>query len=357
MNHQAPPFDPKIAFPKLIIKPRKQYKKKNVYRAGQSQVHAASNYSSSSSSQSQIRIEKSELQIVRRDLSTLLTSLKERKSKLEQLADRLEIWSAPGGGAGISNNVVGSITHGGDSNSKKARSPTIVRSPSIHRLESPNVRLGSPSVHKNTSKEKGSKKKGSISIKIKREDSDQEEHFSSTPQRRDSVKSNNGPRRKKKASAKRERDSDDDSEYSDNDKPHTKDSRNSTHRMAQNSARGAYKKRMRSTSETVPKAEEDTPIIKSKDQVTIKTFYEYVEPYVRDYTEDDVNFLKEKEDDLSLYIIPKLGRNYAEVWAEEERNLFPQTPEELEARHVDTVDGQRRIQELDIDGSCGPLTE
>ncbi|CAG8509295.1 12715_t:CDS:2 [Acaulospora colombiana] len=353
---QATPSELKNAFPKLQIKTRKQYKK-TLFRTGQSQIHSTSNYSS----QSQFRIEKSELQTVKKDLSTLILNSINRKNKLVTLVENLNLWSTSSSGTSIPGNAVGSIIHGVDSISKKVRSSAVVRSPSNHRLGSPNFRVGSPSVHKNSSKEKGSKKRGSISLKIKKEESDLDEHFISTPQRRESVKSNNGPRRKKKASTKREREiSDDDSDYSDYDKPHTKDSKNSTQRIAQNSvgnARGAYKKRMRSTTETVPKAEEDTPVIKLKDQVAIKTFYEYVEPYVRDYTDDDVNFLKEREDDVSLYIIPKLGRNYAEVWAEEECNLFPQTPEELEARHVDTVDGQRRTQESDIEGTCGPLTE
>ena len=38
------------------------------------------------------------------------------------------------------------------------------------------------------------------------------------------------------------------------------------------------------------------------------------------------------------YEIPKLGKHYLEVWAEEERNLLPQTPDELESRRDDHMD-------------------
>jgi len=72
--------------------------------------------------------------------------------------------------------------------------------------------------------------------------------------------------------------------------------------------------------------------------VAIKTFYDYVEPYVRDFKDEDVQFLETKGDDIAPYKIPKLGRHYVEVWAEEERNLLPQTPDELESRRDDHMD-------------------
>ncbi|CAG8686626.1 8232_t:CDS:2, partial [Scutellospora calospora] len=56
--------------------------------------------------------------------------------------------------------------------------------------------------------------------------------------------------------------------------------------------------------------------------------------------------------------IPKLGRHYLEVWAEEERNLTPQTAEELEARQNDVIKGPLRNQEQEPPGPpCGPLAE
>ncbi|CAG8769620.1 17191_t:CDS:2, partial [Racocetra fulgida] len=165
----------------------------------------------------------------------------------------------------------------------------------------------------------------------------------------------------------RERISDDDSESSCYEKIISKNSRNSTpKRNSQNlnptnTARGSYKKRKRSTTETTTVAVEDAPVVKStKDQVAIKTFYEHIDAYIRDYTEEDIDFLESKgvfplDDDET---IPKLGRHYLEVWAEEERNLVPQTTEELEARQTDVVKGPLKGQDQDIPGPpCGPLAE
>jgi hypothetical protein len=49
------------------------------------------------------------------------------------------------------------------------------------------------------------------------------------------------------------------------------------------------------------------------------------------------------------YEIPKLGRHYLEVWAEEERNLLPQTPDELESRRDDhmEIDGPPKFHDGD----------
>ena len=41
-------------------------------------------------------------------------------------------------------------------------------------------------------------------------------------------------------------------------------------------------------------ANDDMPVVKSKDQVAIKTFYDYVEPYVRDFKDEDIQFLEAK---------------------------------------------------------------
>ncbi|RUP18760.1 histone acetyltransferases subunit 3-domain-containing protein, partial [Jimgerdemannia flammicorona] len=63
--------------------------------------------------------------------------------------------------------------------------------------------------------------------------------------------------------------------------------------------------------------------VKPKDQVAIQTFWQSMEPYFRLLTEDDRVFLEEKGDNVKPYLIPPLGKNYLEVWAEEERSLIP----------------------------------
>ncbi|CAG8525007.1 22213_t:CDS:2 [Dentiscutata erythropus] len=312
---------------------------------------------------------KHDLQSIKKDLKTNSNSAAERKVQLERFMQLLSTLpnvgpnnSAAGGGFN------GSVIHGGvvgklsGSTGVRPKSPKRTGSPSIHRLGSPSIhrtgspsihRTGSPSIHKSTSKEKGSKKRGS-SIKVKKEDSDQDEYIPT--QRKESIKT----------STLRER-SDDDSESSSFEKLYPKNSRNSTPKRnsqnlnSTNAARGSYKKRKRSTTETTTVAVEDAPVVKStKDQVAIKTFYEHVDAYIRDYTEEDIDFLESKgvfplDDDEK---IPKLGKHYSEVWAEEERNLVPQTAEELEARQTDAIKGPSKNQDQDLSGSpCGPLAE
>jgi transcriptional adapter 3 len=57
---------------------------------------------------------------------------------------------------------------------------------------------------------------------------------------------------------------------------------------------------------------------KPTDQVPIKTFNTYIAPYFRPFTEADREFLLERGDDVTPYIIPKLGKHYTEQWAEED---------------------------------------
>ncbi|KAI8100175.1 histone acetyltransferases subunit 3-domain-containing protein [Halteromyces radiatus] len=61
--------------------------------------------------------------------------------------------------------------------------------------------------------------------------------------------------------------------------------------------------------------------VKPKDQVPILTFWTYLEPYFRPVTEEDRDFLLQKNDDSKPYLIPPLGQHYLETWAEEDRGL------------------------------------
>ncbi|KAI7903698.1 histone acetyltransferases subunit 3-domain-containing protein [Cokeromyces recurvatus] len=61
--------------------------------------------------------------------------------------------------------------------------------------------------------------------------------------------------------------------------------------------------------------------VKPKDQVPITTFWSTLEPYFRNLTEEDRNFLLQKSDQGKPYLIPPLGRHYLEKWAEEEEEL------------------------------------
>lgn len=72
---------------------------------------------------------------------------------------------------------------------------------------------------------------------------------------------------------------------------------------------GSFKKRKRSTSEVTNAATDDTPVVKSN--VAIKTFYDYVEPYVRDFKDEDVQFLETKVNFIiTLFSLFSLIRNF-----------------------------------------------
>lgn len=64
--------------------------------------------------------------------------------------------------------------------------------------------------------------------------------------------------------------------------------------------------------------DEDLSKAKPTNQVAINTFSTYIEPYFRPFSEEDVAFLRERGDRLTPFLIPKLGRHYSEVWAEED---------------------------------------
>ncbi|ORX58751.1 hypothetical protein DM01DRAFT_1333370 [Hesseltinella vesiculosa] len=69
--------------------------------------------------------------------------------------------------------------------------------------------------------------------------------------------------------------------------------------------------------------------VKPKDQVPITTFWTYLDPYFRSVTEEDREFLLQKGDDVTPYLIPPLGPYYKDVWNEEDRGLpnsRPQSP-------------------------------
>ncbi|KAL1954607.1 hypothetical protein VTO42DRAFT_902 [Malbranchea cinnamomea] len=58
---------------------------------------------------------------------------------------------------------------------------------------------------------------------------------------------------------------------------------------------------------------------KPANQVSANTFASYIEPYVRPLTEEDINFLKEKGDRTTPFLLPRRGKkHYTEIWAEED---------------------------------------
>ncbi|KAF9692001.1 hypothetical protein EKO04_010003 [Ascochyta lentis] len=54
-------------------------------------------------------------------------------------------------------------------------------------------------------------------------------------------------------------------------------------------------------------------------QVNAGVFANYVEPYIRPLTEEDVAFLKERGDRIGPFVLPRRGqRHYKDIWAEED---------------------------------------
>jgi transcriptional adapter 3 len=76
--------------------------------------------------------------------------------------------------------------------------------------------------------------------------------------------------------------------------------------------------------------DKDFSMAKPATQVNASVFANYVEPYIRPLTEEDVAFLKERGDRTAPFVLPRRGtRHYKEVWAEEDG-----------AMHIDSNDSR-----------------
>ncbi|KAJ6457063.1 histone acetyltransferases subunit 3-domain-containing protein [Mycena vitilis] len=67
---------------------------------------------------------------------------------------------------------------------------------------------------------------------------------------------------------------------------------------------------------------EDFSTAKQPTQTPVTTFYTSIEPYIRPIREEDVGFLEHTGDDVEPYVMPKLGRHYLDVWAEQDAVLL-----------------------------------
>ncbi|KAJ7118989.1 histone acetyltransferases subunit 3-domain-containing protein [Mycena epipterygia] len=63
---------------------------------------------------------------------------------------------------------------------------------------------------------------------------------------------------------------------------------------------------------------EDFSKSKQPAQTLVSTFYTSIEPYIRPIREEDVGFLEHTGDEVEPYVMPKLGRHYLDVWAEQD---------------------------------------
>lgn len=109
--------------------------------------------------------------------------------------------------------------------------------------------------------------------------------------------------------------------------------------------------------------DEDFSKTKPANQVAINTFNTYIEPYYRAFSEEDLAFLRERGDRVGPYIMPKLGRHYSDVWAEEDGASSFATPAPPTNSHNNRAANQAKGKPEDINDemldkeevSCGPL--
>lgn len=103
--------------------------------------------------------------------------------------------------------------------------------------------------------------------------------------------------------------------------------------------------------------DKDFSSAKPTNQVSASVFANYVEPYIRPLTEEDVAFLKERGDRTGPFVLPRRGnRPYKDIWAEEDNLMHTDTNDRLppnEARGSYDVmeDGFLESEEI----STGPL--
>ncbi|KAJ8097378.1 histone acetyltransferases subunit 3-domain-containing protein [Lipomyces tetrasporus] len=112
--------------------------------------------------------------------------------------------------------------------------------------------------------------------------------------------------------------------------------------------------------------DEDFSRAKPANQVQFSTFQSYIEPYFRPFVEEDLSFLNERQDNLTPYLVPPLGPNYQEVWADEDGSAATFSPAPTNSQ-ADSATSARMLlprgtsehlteDQLETeDISCGPL--
>ncbi|KAJ1827656.1 Transcriptional regulator [Coemansia sp. RSA 2599] len=92
--------------------------------------------------------------------------------------------------------------------------------------------------------------------------------------------------------------------------------------------------------------QDDFSRVKVSNQVPIQTFWTSLEPYFRNITDDDIAFLESSRDSQESYVVPKLGKFYAQKWAEEEVSHYPDhmhnSKTKYTAKHLLSADSRLR---------------
>ncbi|KAJ7184534.1 histone acetyltransferases subunit 3-domain-containing protein [Mycena filopes] len=66
---------------------------------------------------------------------------------------------------------------------------------------------------------------------------------------------------------------------------------------------------------------EDFSTSKQPTQTPVMTYYASIEPYLRWIREEDIGFLEHTGDEVEPFVMPRLGRHYLDVWAEQDAAL------------------------------------
>ena len=69
---------------------------------------------------------------------------------------------------------------------------------------------------------------------------------------------------------------------------------------------------------------EDFSKSKQPNQVQVTTFYTSIEPWLRPIKEEDIGFLQYTADEVEPFVMPKVGRHYSQVWADEDVAMYGQ---------------------------------
>lgn len=112
-----------------------------------------------------------------------------------------------------------------------------------------------------------------------------------------------------------------------------------------NHTESKHNKNHNSKQKSQPLEEVDFVRVKPKDQVPITTFWTTLEPYFRNLTEEDREYLMQKSDQGKPYLIPPLGQHYVEKWTEEDQSIGLHTSENKlkHLQHTMPTDSQQDI--------------
>ncbi|EPX72237.1 SAGA complex subunit Ngg1 [Schizosaccharomyces octosporus yFS286] len=104
---------------------------------------------------------------------------------------------------------------------------------------------------------------------------------------------------------------------------------------------------------------EDFSNSKPNNQISISTFYSFLDPYFRNLNDDDINFLKETSDNSKSYQNPPLGERFPEIPEEDDiSNLCSASIyQSLKTMPHGSIEMLQEVDTAGEDISCGPLTE